>query len=71
MVSRSWHKVTLCGRTHRTRVLNLPTAWCDGSGLGRDSQVELLAGRVLVVIPPEAHADAEAIRKLMIQRGFL
>jgi hypothetical protein len=71
MVTRSWHRVTVCGRTHRTRVLNLPTGWCDGIGLGKGSQVELLAGRVLVVIPPDAHADAEAIRKLMLQRGFL
>jgi len=71
MVTRSWHKVSVCGRTRRTRLLNLPTSWCDGIGLEKGSQVELLAGRVLVVIPPGAHADAEAIRKLMLQRGFL
>lgn len=71
MVTRSWHKVTVCGRSHRTRVLNLPTAWCEGNCLGKDSRVELLAGRVLVVIPPDVHEDADAIRKLMLQRGFL
>jgi hypothetical protein len=70
-VSKSWHKIGVSGGTRRTRVLNLPTAWCDGNYLGKDSRVELLAGRVLVVIPPDAHDDAEAIRKLMIQRGFL
>ncbi|MFI5418988.1 MAG: hypothetical protein ACHQ2Y_08865 [Candidatus Lutacidiplasmatales archaeon] len=71
MVTRSWHRVTVCGRFHRSRVLNLPTAWCDGVGLEKGAQLELLAGRVLVVIPPDAHQDAEAIRKLMLQRGFL
>jgi hypothetical protein len=71
MVTRSWHRVTFCGRKHRTRVLNLPIAWCDGVGLVEGAELELLAGRVLVVIPPDVHQDAEAIRKLMLQRGFL
>lgn len=71
MVSKSRHKIGVCGGTRRTRVLNLPNDWCDGVGLGKGSRVELLAGRVLVVIPPEVHADVEAIRRLMLQRGFL
>lgn len=71
MVTRSWHKVSVCGRLHRTRVLNLPTAWCDGVGLEKGTQLEVLAGRVLVVIPPDVHADAEPIRRLMLQRGYL
>lgn len=70
-MSKSWHKIGICGGTRRTRILNLPNDWCDGVGLGKGSLVEILAGRVLVVIPPDAHAEADSIRKLMLQRGFL
>lgn len=71
MVSKSSHKIGVCGRSRRTRILNLPNDWCDGVGLGKGSLVEVLAGRVLILIPPVACSDAEAIRRLMVQRGFL
>jgi hypothetical protein len=63
-------RVGVVGKS-RTFYVTLPLHWCQGSGIEQGSEVGVLAGRVLVVIPPQAKEDAEPIRKLMLQRGFL
>jgi hypothetical protein len=66
MVQRSAQKVMEVGREpHAQKLVNLPKSWCDGIGLGRGTSIEVLASRVLVIVPPGALAEAQTVLRLM------
>jgi hypothetical protein len=66
MVQRSSQRVLEVGKeAHRQRLVNLPKGWCDGIGVARGTQVEILASRVLVVVPPTAGREAALVLRLM------
>jgi hypothetical protein len=58
------------GRTERrvgangasqSRYVVLPKVWCDGTGIGKGSHVELLFDGILVVVPPGMKAAASRV----------
>lgn len=66
MVQRSWHRVTVVGRPKGAqRLLYLPKSWCDGVGLDGGTRVEIVAGRALVVLPPNSGELTERVLRLM------
>jgi hypothetical protein len=66
MVQRSWHRVTTVGRPGSVqRLLYLPKSWCDGIGLEGGTRVEIVAGRALVVLPPDSRELVERVLRLM------
>ncbi len=68
MVTKSWHRVMEVGRKPYTQhLLCLPKGWCDGVGIEKGTPVEVVAGRVLVVVPPTLHGETARIVKLMME----
>ncbi len=47
--------------TSQSRYVVLPRAWCDGTGIGKGSSVELLFDGVLVVVPRGMRAAARRV----------
>jgi hypothetical protein len=65
-VQRSTQRVLEVGRDpHRQRLVNLPKGWCDGIGVRRGSKVEVLARRILVIVPPGGAQEASLVLRLM------
>jgi hypothetical protein len=51
MPARTTRKIGTLGLS-QSRYVILPRSWCDGTGIGKGSRVELLSDGVLVVVPP-------------------
>lgn len=60
MPGRTERRVGANGRS-QSRYVVLPKVWCEGTGIGKGSHVELLFDGVLVVVPPGMNAVANRV----------
>lgn len=67
MPGRTERRVGANGASQSKYVV-LPKVWCEGTGVGKGSRVELLFDGVLVIVPPGMGGDATRVLAALHRR---